>query len=169
MDYEVLVRQMALNAARTEHLVEGVTQEQARWKPAPDSWSILEVINHLVDEEREDFRTRLRLLLFEPGTEWPRIDPVGWVRDRRYNERELEPSLQNYLAERQDSLAWLRSLETVDWETSVQAPFGLFKAGDLFCAWAAHDVLHMRQLVELHWAYLNRYAAPYDPQYAGEW
>jgi hypothetical protein len=107
MDFERLLQQMALNATRIEHLVTGVSPEQARWKPAPDSWSILEVINHLVDEEREDFRTRLRLLLFEPGAEWPRIDPVGWVTARAYNGRELEPSLQNYLAERRDSLAWL--------------------------------------------------------------
>ena len=37
----------------------GVDAEQARWKPDADSWSILEVVCHLVDEEREDFRTRL--------------------------------------------------------------------------------------------------------------
>src|SRR5579862_7641320 len=27
--------------------VEGVTEQQARWKPAPDRWSILEYIEHL--------------------------------------------------------------------------------------------------------------------------
>ncbi len=169
MDFELLVQQMALNAGRIEQLAAGVNQEQARWKPDPDSWSILEVINHLVDEEREDFRTRLRLLLFEPGVEWPRIDPGGWVTERRYNERELGTSLQDYLDERQASLAWLRSLGNVDWETSVEAPFGRFRTGDLLGAWTAHDLLHMRQLVELHWAHLNRLVAPYDPQYAGKW
>jgi hypothetical protein len=36
-------------------MLRGVTEAQARWKPAPEEWSILEVINYLCDEEREDF------------------------------------------------------------------------------------------------------------------
>ena len=36
-------------------LVERVGAEQARWKPEPAKWSILEVMCHVADEEVEDF------------------------------------------------------------------------------------------------------------------
>jgi hypothetical protein len=34
-------------------------------------------------------------------------------------------------------------------------------------AWLAHDLLHLRPLVELHWAYLVVRAGPYSVVYAG--
>ncbi len=42
-------------------------------------------------------------------------------------------------------------------------------AGDLLAAWVAHDVLHLRQLVELRYAYLVEEAQPNSVGYAGEW
>ena len=72
-----------------EGLVRDVSVEQARWRPSPDKWSILEVVNHLYDEEREDFRQRLELVLIDPAQAWPAINPRGWVTMRGYNERGL--------------------------------------------------------------------------------
>jgi hypothetical protein len=162
---------MAFNAGRIRSLASGVSPAQAVWKPDPTSWSILEVVNHLYDEERLDFRVRLDLILHHPEQEdWPPIDPPRWVVERRYNQRLLEPSLANFLKERQASLAWLRSLGNADWQVGVPAPWGgLFYAGDMFSAWAAHDLLHMRQLVELQHAWIVRQAGPYDTGYAGDW
>ena len=54
-----------------EGLVRGLSLEQARWKPSPDKWSILEVVNHLYDEEREDFRQRIELVLTDPTKRCP--------------------------------------------------------------------------------------------------
>jgi len=160
---------MADDAARIRALVEGVSEEQARWRPDPASWSVLEVVNHLWDEERLDFRVRLEITLHRPDEAWPPIDPGGWVTERAYNERELGPSLDGFLSEREASLAWLRGLEDPDWEASYEAPFGPIRAGDLMAAWVAHDLLHMRQLVELHWAYTTASLEPYDVRYAGTW
>lgn len=147
----------------------GVPDEQARWKPSPDSWSILEVVNHLYDEECEDFRVRLDAILHRPGQPWPSIDPGGWVIIRRYNQRDLAQSARNFLREREESLVWLRDLEPPNWETDDEAPFGETAAGDMLASWAAHDLLHMRQLVELHWAHTMRLVAPHKADYAGSW
>jgi hypothetical protein len=113
---------------------------------------------------------RLTYILNHPGERWPGIDPGGWVKDRAYNERNLQESLVNYLKEREKSLAWLDELGNFDWDKGEKAPWGgEIKAGDMFAAWVAHDLLHTRQLVELHWAYLNESIAPYMTRYAGEW
>jgi hypothetical protein len=161
--------QMAGNARRIQSLVEGLTAEQARWKPTPDSWSILEVITHLHDEEMEDFRVRLDICLHRPDQPWPPIDPGGWVTARQYNQRDLGESLDGFLRERVKSLAWLRDLSEPDWDATYDAPFGEITAGDLFAAWVAHDLLHIRQLVELHWAYTGLLVEPYSVEYAGAW
>ncbi len=170
MDAEGLIRQLALDGERIAALVAGVTAEQAQWRPAPEAWSILETINHLWDEEREDFRVRLNLILHDPAAAWPPIDPGGWVTARDYNTRDLAGSLQGFLAERAASLAWLRGLTAPDWDARVETPWGWsITAGDMLAAWAAHDVLHLRQLVELQWGYTAQLAAPRTTLYAGEW
>ncbi len=169
MDFSHLLRLMKDNTGRIKALAGGVAQEQARWKPDAESWSILEVINHLYDEEREDFRVRLNLILHDPEKEWPPIDPEGWVTARRYNEREIESSLKNFLEERQRSFEWLASLDGADWYATHTSPFGSMRAGDMFVSWVGHDLLHLRQLVELHRAYLKVQASPYGIEYAGPW
>lgn len=169
MDPKLMAEQLRLNSARIRALVEGVDSEQARWKPDPLSWSILEVTQHLYDEEREDFRAHLKFIL-EGGGEWPSIDPPGWVVARSYNQRQIGDSLRSFLAERETSLAWLDGLAVADWDVSVPAPWGgQISAGDMLSSWVAHDQLHMRQLVELHRLHLIQSASPYRVAYAGPW
>ncbi len=169
MDLNFFTSQMAGHAGTIHSLTLGTSDEQARWKSDPETWSILEVINHLYDEEREDFRVRVDFLLHHPGQAWPPINPKGWVTERAYNQRDLTQSVQDFLKERRKSLVWLRELVDPDWQTSITVPFGQFSAGDIFAAWVAHDLLHLRQLVELHWAYTLHMAEPYKVSYAGEW
>lgn len=169
MNLDRFTARLTRNAESIRSMIEGIPDEQAHWKPDPDSWSILEVVNHLYDEEKEDFRVRLDIILHKPDQPWPPIDPVGWIVERQYNQRQLQESLDNFLRERQASIRWLSELTSPDWEATYAAPFGKIKAGDMFSAWVAHDLLHMRQLVELHWAYTMNLSKPYRLDYAGSW
>lgn len=169
MDMEFLTTQMTDHARMIKTLTLGISDQQAHWKPNPETWSILEVINHLYDEEREDFRVRVDYILHHPGQPWPPINPPGWVTERGYNQRHRTQSVQNFLEERQKSLAWLKGLVNPDWQASATVSFGTFSAGDILAAWVAHDILHMRQMVELHWVYLVNAAKPFKVNYAGEW
>ncbi len=169
MDLNQLISRMSIDADAIQDLVKTVSTEQARWKPAPDQWSILEIINHLYDEEIEDFKTHLDLVLHHPSQPWSAIDPPGWVTERGYNQRDLKTSLDNFMTARMGSLVWLRRLVEPDWDTQYPAPWGTISAGDLLVSWAAHDLLHLRQLTELQYAYTRRIAAPYHLDYAGPW
>lgn len=162
-------RQLASNAGRIEALVRGVSGEQARWKPDYEAWSMLEVVNHLYDEEREDFRARLDLILHHPEQEWPPIDPEGWAACREYGKRDIETSLRGFLKEREDSLGWLESLGSPDWETVHTSQYGSMRAGDMLASWVTHDHIHLRQLIDLHQAYAIAQGKPFSPDYAGPW
>ncbi len=169
MEFETLYQDLADGAEIIRALVMGVTQAEAQVKPTPESWSILEVVCHLGDEEREDFRQRVDFILTRPGEEWPPIHPGAWVTERKYNERDLERSLNDFLAERSKSLIFLKGLESANWNASHMTQYGERKAGDLLGSWVAHDNLHMRQLVELRRVRLQKITGPYDIRYAGEW
>ena len=170
MELNYCLNQMANQLTTIVNLTNELSEDQARWKPDPDSWSVLEVINHLYDEEMYDFRVRLDIVLRLPGQPWPPIDPQGWVEERKYNEKDLTESVSNFVSERRKSLEWLESLGNVNWDTEYDAPWGsTIRAGDMFAAWVGHDLLHTRQLVELRWLNLNQVLSPYDMRYAGEW
>lgn len=169
MNLDFYIARLGDNVQVFEGLLGGVGEAQARWKPAPERWSILEVLNHLYDEEREDFRRRLDFTLHRRGESWPPIDPQGWVAERRYNERDLGQSLLNFTREREQSLSWLRDLSEPDWQSSYEHTRGVLTAGDVLASWLAHDFLHVRQLARLHYEYVSLVAAPYQTAYAGDW
>ena len=170
MNLEYFILRLSTNRQVISGLAKAVSLEQARWKPLPDKWSILEVLNHLYDEEREDFRQRLDLVLTNPDQTWPRIDPQNWVTSRGYQERDLDASLNNFLSERERSLSWLSQLTAPNWQNRYQHPDGsVITAGDLLASWLAHDYLHIRQLTRLNWQYVGAIADPYQTTYAGPW
>jgi hypothetical protein len=159
---------LSTSAGAIRALLTGVTEEQARWKPEPRQWSMLEVINHLADEEAEDFRRRVEYVLTRPGESWPTIDPTGWASARKYLERALDESIARFRAERERSVEWLSGLTAADLDAAYPHPsLGAIRAGDLLGAWLAHDLIHVRQLTRLHYRWLERGAAPYKLDYAG--
>lgn len=169
MDYEVLFTQLQQHAHAIQALTRGLSPDDARWKPDADAWSVLKVINHLYDEERRDFRVRLDIILHRPHEAFPHINPPQWVIDEKYSERELDTSVQDFLDERAASLRWLTGLAPFNQDATHTGEFGTVTAGEMFSAWVAHDVLHLRQLVELHYALVQKHAAPFILEYAGAW
>jgi DinB superfamily len=161
--------QLSQQANVIQALVQGVTQKHAMWKPDTDQWSINEVINHLADEEAEDFRKRFDLILHQPSAPWPSIHPSAWVTERSYNSRDLAESLERFLLERDKSITWLKGLAGVNLEQTHPHPdLGVMRGGDILASWVAHDLLHIRQLTYLHYQYLKQTQA-YSIDYAGDW
>ena len=170
MDLDLITQRMSQNADAIHGLASGVGEEQARWRPAPEKWSLLEIVSHLADEERDDFRTRLDLLLHDPGKSWPGIDPQGWCAEHGYNDGDLAESLQDFLAERERSIAWLLGLQEPAWDNRYRHPLlGEIEAGSMMTSWLAHDLLHIRQLTKLHFDFFARRNRPYTGLYAGNW
>lgn len=169
MDHEYLFHQLSRHRAVFHDLLEGLGEAEMRWKPAPDKWCALEVVCHLHDEEREDFRARVRHILETPTAPLPPIDPPGWVSARRYMEQDFAATLQKFLAERDDSVHWLWSLEIAPWRNAHPHPrVGPMTADLVLVNWVAHDLHHIRQINNLKHGYLASISSePLD--YAGTW
>jgi hypothetical protein len=167
MNAVVVASQLASTPAAVRAQLTGLPDDIARWKPAPTKWSLLEVLCHMADEERQDFRLRLRLVLESSEAPWPDIDPATWPAQRGYNTREVNASLIDFERERAESLKWLGGLRHVRWDAIHHHPkLGSLAAGDILAAWVAHDLLHMRQMINLRLAALEAGATPYSTRYA---
>lgn len=161
---------LANNARTIRGLFEGCDDEQLHWRPADTSWNLLEVINHLADEELLDFRTRLDLTLHAPGTAWPLIDPPSWITERHYAEHDPIKSLQRFLQEREHSIAWLKHLDAPDWTLAYEHPvIGTMTAYDVLTSWLAHDLIHIRQMLRLQYGWLKHSNPDARTDYAGNW
>ena len=169
MERHLLFAQLERHAGVFNALLADMAPAEIRWKPAPEKWCPLEVVCHLLDEEREDFRARLRSTLESPEAPWPKIDPSAWVTERRYMEQEFNATITGFLTERNASLAWLRGLDQAPWANAYQHPkVGAVSCELLLTNWVAHDLLHIRQLTALRYAYLKAHTTvPLD--YAGTW
>ena len=170
MEQQRAVLQLGRGATLVIVLMENETDELVRWKPAPERWSMLEVVNHLADEEVFDFRTRVERTLRDPAESWVAINPQEWVESRNYNAREPKESLERFQAERQKSVEWLRALRDAPWSNVHAHPkLGPMSARMLLANWIAHDLLHVRQMMRLQYEWLAKKIAPEKLDYAGPW
>ncbi len=168
MEHGMIIERLYHHVSTLKNITDGISDSQAGWKPSQQEWSVLEIINHMVDEERDDFRTRLRLVLEDPDATWPPIDPEGWARDRNYNKRDFKKSLSNFFEERKFSISWLKELDSPDWKSTGRHPkLGPMSAELVLANWLAHDLLHIRQIVGVQWAYLANTVDPVSLDYAG--
>jgi len=169
MDYSILINQLERNKTLFYQLFKDASEEETHWKPSEDKWCLLEIVCHLYDEEREDFRVRTRSTLETPNQPLPMFDPVAWVTERKYIEQDYQQMLAKFLAERTTSINWLRSLKNPNWQNAFQHPkLGPLTAHHFLSNWLAHDYLHIRQATKLKYAYLKELTEN-DLSYAGNW
>ncbi len=115
-------------------------------RPAPNEWSIKEVIGHLVETDIHAFGGRIEWMLAEERPVLPAWDMKGAVAARRDNERALPSLLDELAAGRMQWLPLVRSLE----EDSLSRPavhrVGELTIGDFLFEWPYHDFNHISQI-----------------------
>jgi len=169
MNFEFVISELERNITVFKSLLENTPVDLVKWKPEKDKWSLLEIICHLCDEEREDFRQRVQHVLETPVNLMPAIDPVAWVTSRKYMEQDFNRKLNEFAAEREKSILWLKQLKDPNWENIYKHPkVGDLKAELFFVNWLAHDYLHIRQITKNKYLYLKQSTGE-TLDYAGEW
>lgn len=170
MDVIRLCELLANQAAAIDSLTADIDDASARLRLKDGEWTMLEVMCHVYDEEREDFRVRVIQTLTHPDMPLANIDPEGWVVSRGYTQRAFNEVRGQFLSERQQSLSQLRQLGEVAWDTPLNHPrLRELTAEQVAWAWVAHDLLHIRQLTELRYLLYQQMTTPYGYGYAGDW
>lgn len=169
MDYNKAIEELSRNKDVFKELLTGLQKETYLWKQNPEKWCLLEIVCHLYDEEREDFRTRVKHVLETPHIPPPLFNPIIWVTERKYIEQDYNSKLTSFLTEREKSIKWLQSLQNPNWENAYNhSKFGEMSAKMFFTNWLAHDYLHIRQILNLKFDYLKNLSNE-SLEYAGNW
>ena len=74
------------------HILQDIPREMWKFKPAPNEWSIHEVIIHLADSE-SNAALRARKLIVEPGGTLMGYDQEQWAVKLDYHDQDLEDAL----------------------------------------------------------------------------
>ena len=169
MKTDDIIAHLENNRRVFQSLLTDLESEEYHFKPDPASWSILEILCHLVDEEKEDFRARVKNTLLTPEVQPPTLDPVGAVKSRKYAKQVYVERLEAFLTERRISIKWLRSLQDPKWKNVYRHPTaGNLTAYDLLTNWLAHDYHHIRQINRRKYEYLRK-KSKVNLNYAGDW
>lgn len=169
MDVQYISKELAKNKNIFRSIFENTEEQEYLWKPLPNKWCLLEILCHLYDEEREDFRARIQHTFEKPAEPVKPIDPVGWVLKRKYIEQDCKIVLRKFLSERDKSIEWLNDLPNAKWNSIYHhAQLGEISAAMFLSAWLAHDYLHIRQITRIKYQYLQSLTG-HDLSYAGKW
>jgi uncharacterized damage-inducible protein DinB len=137
-------------------LVEGLSPEQLSRRPAPDKWSIRELVAHLADDELVG-GYRIRMILSAPGTGIQAFDQDVWSRTGRYDRTDVRLSLEMFRVLREANLALLRALRAEEWDMfGVHAERGAESIRDIAMYYAGHDLNHFRQIEAIRSTYDRR-------------
>ena len=165
---EIIV-QFQNNKEAFYNLLKNENKAMYLYKQTPEKWCLLEIIGHLYDEERLDFRFRFQWVLEKPNQIPPPFNPLNWVTEHQYMQQDYETMLHNFMQEREQSLIWLKSLKNVNWESSFEHPkLGTMSAKFFLTNWLAHDYLHIKQILKLKYDYL-KHTSGEKLDYAGVW
>jgi len=96
-------------------LLKGKTGKQLMRRPAPDKWSIAEIVAHLADAELA-ISWRIRQILSNNAIPIQAYDQDAWAKTFDYAHRDPRQSLASYRALREANVALLKSVPRKLWD-----------------------------------------------------
>ena len=133
-------------AKKLERLLKGVSASKLRKRPAPEKWSVAEILAHLADSEIVR-GWRMRQILGAPGTAIQAFDQNVWAISGHYEKRDPRKSLVLFRVLREANLALLKSLRPEQWKHhGVHAERGEESIEHIVQMNAGHDINHTKQV-----------------------
>jgi DinB superfamily len=139
-------RVRAASAGKLSRLIRGAAPQRLRRRPAPEKWSVVEILAHLADVELA-VGYRIRAILGSPGTAIAAFDQDAWAAQMRYGKRNAKQALAAFRALRENNELLLQSLRPEQWEHfGMHAERGPESVRNIAEMIAGHDLNHIRQI-----------------------
>ncbi|UFH54224.1 DinB family protein [Spirosoma sp. KNUC1025] len=145
--FDVLERTPAV----LDTMLQGISADWTSVNEGDGTWSVYDVIGHLIHGEKTDWIPRAELILSDkPDKTFAPFD-----RFAQFDEspgKSLAQLLDEFKALRQQNMAWLRSKNPGgnDFEkTGIHPAFGSVTLSQLLATWAVHDLNHIAQIVRV--------------------
>jgi hypothetical protein len=129
-------------------LMSELTDEDARWKPAPDRFSVAEVLAHLAHSESHCYRMRLDRFLAESRPTFEPDDAQMYL--DLYRDADPEDAFADFEDQREQNVEYLRKLPSgAGGRVALHQEAGQITLNQMLHEWALHDLGHVRQIAEL--------------------
>jgi hypothetical protein len=129
-------------------LMSELTEEDARWKPAEDRFSIAEVLAHLSHSEGHCYRMRLDRFLSEERPEFEPDDAQMYL--DLYRNADPEDAFDHFEEQRKNNVDSLRKLPASAGDRrAIHKEYGEITLSQMLHEWTLHDLGHIRQVAEL--------------------
>ena len=129
-------------------LMSEISDEDGRWKPAPDRFSIAEVLAHLSHSEGHCYRARVDKFLRE---EMPELEPDdAQMFLELYKNADPGEAFAHFRDQRKTTIELLRGLPAEAGARKARhLAAGEITLSQMLHEWALHDLGHVRQIAEL--------------------
>ena len=132
--------------ARLASLIEGLSTQQLSRRPAPDKWSIVEILAHLAEDELSS-SWRYRQMIEHNGVKLLGFDQDEWARLGDYASWNINEALEMFRLLREANLRMFAQLTPEQWERyGIHAERGKITVRELCRHMAAHDMNHIDQV-----------------------
>jgi hypothetical protein len=122
--------------------------EDTQWKPAPDRFSVAEVLAHLSHSEGHCYRMRLDRFMAEEMPEFEPDDAKFYY--EQYRGADAEDAFDHFEEQRDANVELLHTLPRSAGERQARhTEAGVITLSQMLHEWALHDLGHVRQVAEL--------------------
>jgi hypothetical protein len=134
--------------SRLKALLKGVPKAVAVWSPAPGKWSILEIVCHMRDMEREAYLARYERILAVDEPRLPDVDGDVYSLELDYRAQSLAPVLRDWTRLRRQCLKLLSGVKGPQWDRAgVHETAGRLSMADFLRRQAVgNDEAHLGQI-----------------------
>lgn len=122
-------------------------REMWQWKPAPDKWSIHEVLIHITDSEANSY-IRCRRFIAEPGSGVYGYDENLWAKNLSYHNQSIEDALELFKWLRKASYELIKKVDEQTWQTATinHSENGAMTFESWLKTYEEHVPVHIRQM-----------------------
>ena len=132
--------------AELARLIEGISAQQLRVRPAAGKWSVAELLAHFAEAEIAA-SWRYRQMIESDGCALASYDQELWYTLGEYAARDPRESLQLFTLLRQINVAMFGKLTPEQWQRhGIHGERGKMSVRDLVQQLAGHDVNHLIQI-----------------------
>jgi hypothetical protein len=129
-------------------LMTELSEEDVRWKPSLNRFSVGEVLAHLSHSEGHCYRARLDRFMAEERPEFEADDAQFHL--ERYRDADPEDEFDHFEEQRETNVEFLRSLPPGAGDrAAMHKEVGPITMTEMLHEWAMHDLGHVRQIAEL--------------------
>jgi hypothetical protein len=133
------------------NLLTGLSSEWTSTKEGNDTWSVYDIIGHLIHGEKTDWIPRAEIILsdktektFEPFDRFAQFE--------NSKGKSLTELLEEFTALRKKNIVLLRSMpihETTLTKKGIHPAFGEVTLSQLLATWVVHDLNHIAQIARV--------------------